>query len=250
MKLLFDIGNTRIKWAFEAAGSLQDFGAATHRGVAPDAALSCIADIPGAPTAIAVVNVAGPDMETAVTAAIEQRFGVAAQFLRTAPQAAGVSNGYTASEQLGADRWAAIVGAWNLHKQAVCVADMGTAVTIDTVTAAGVHQGGIILPGVQLMLQSLHQDTSDIAGFAQRSRQDVPAGDWFGRDTLTAVNRGAVFALRAAVAQAAATLATSAAPPLVVITGGDAELLGEIPDCDVRHDPHLVLRGLGRLLRD
>ena len=245
MKLLFDVGNTRIKWAMELDGRLLEAGSVTHRGISAADAVGFVAKLTGSPSSAWAVNVAGPDIEAALRQAVMARFNLSLRLARTTAAYGGVTNGYTNYEQLGADRWAAIVACGHRFKRPICVVDIGTAVTIDLVREGGAHQGGIILPGLQLMLGALRQDTSDIDIFANSSRGDVPDGDWFGRDTLTAIHRGALFALRAAITEAARSLDDGR--PLVILTGGDAPQVGELAGCDTLLEPDLVLHGLALL---
>jgi type III pantothenate kinase len=189
------------------------------------------------------VNVGGRDVEDKLRELLRDKFGIELQLALTQPEFGAVINGYRSFEQLGADRWAAIIGAWEACRERVCVVDAGTAVTIDLVEADGRHRGGIILPGLQLMVAALNRDTSDIEGFANSSRGPVEGDDWFGLDTLSAVQRGARFALRAAINSAAG--ANGDEPLRLVITGGDAAKLLPLGGREVEHRPALVLEGLG-----
>lgn len=247
MNLLFDIGNTRIKWACDTGSELVRPGERVHRGLTPEQAVAFVADFEpaGEIAAVWAVNVAGLDLEKALTQALSDHFDLPLQVAKTTQSCGAVINGYTSIEQLGVDRWAAIVGAWEHFGTSVCVVDVGTAVTIDMVAANGQHRGGIILPGLALMAGSLNRDTSDIEGFASNSQGAVSTGDWFGRDTLSAVQRGALFALRAAISQAVEQTAQQEGDaPLVVLTGGDAEALLPMADHAVELMPALVLEGL------
>jgi type III pantothenate kinase len=81
------------------------------------------------------------------------------------PQAeqCGIVNLYRNPAQLGSDRWAALIGARELldGKPALVVV-CGTATTIDFLTAASEFKGGVILPGVGLMLRALHENTATL----------------------------------------------------------------------------------------
>jgi len=74
----------------------------------------------------------------------------------------GVSNGYDNPAQLGADRWAALIGARSLHAGPALVVMSGTATTIDVLDADGVFRGGLILPGLDLMRQALARNTAGL----------------------------------------------------------------------------------------
>src|SRR3954469_14729543 len=74
----------------------------------------------------------------------------------------GVVNGYERPERLGADRWAALIGARALEPGACLVVDAGTATTVDMLSAEGTFTGGAILPGVSLMKRALAQHAAQL----------------------------------------------------------------------------------------
>ncbi|MDP6435990.1 MAG: type III pantothenate kinase [Gammaproteobacteria bacterium] len=247
MQLLIDIGNTRIKWAFDSGNALHDSGEIVHRDKTAAAAMAFVSEFTEKPDAVFALNVAGIELENSLQQALAERFGLPVQMVCTTGKCGDVTNGYTSIEQLGADRWAALVGAWHQCRRAVVVVDVGTAITIDLVAADGRHLGGIIVPGIDLMRLALNSDTSDIGGFAGNSKGPVPGRDWFGRDTLSAVQRGTLFNARAVIERAIEEFAGEGDTPAVFVTGGDAELVVPLISTPVEHRPLLVLEGL-RLL--
>ena len=88
----------------------------------------------------------------------------------------GVTNGYRNPAQLGSDRWAALIGRTPSAgcASAALVVVCGTATTIDFLSADGVFKGGVILPGVGLMLRSLHDGTAALPEPGRRIRRDYP----------------------------------------------------------------------------
>ena len=246
MKLLIDIGNTRLKWAYEEKGQLLFPGNLVHRGAATEQIASFVATLEQVPDSAAALNVAGSDVENVLRHLIHDRFGIDLQLVRTQPRFGEVINGYSAFEQLGADRWAAIVGAWQLRRRALCIVDAGTAVTIDLIAGSGRHQGGVIVPGLDLMRSSLLRDTSDIDAFARQSSGQLPDG-WLGKDTRSAVERGVLLMLCATIDRTVSSMAENNAPPHIMLTGGDAPLVGPLLSYPVEQYPLLVLEGLRRL---
>jgi len=244
MKLLLDIGNTRIKWAWDNGGELIDPGSVDHRDADPAQTAQFLDDLVAAPESVSAVNVAGAAIEQLLTAAVARRFGLEINWLRTSARCGEVVNGYSAIEQLGIDRWAAIVGAWNVHRRAAVIVDAGTAITIDAVNQAGLHLGGVIVPGMDLMQQAVFQDTSDVLTFRNQGAAAAPSQDWFGQDTRAAVQKGSLFLLRAAINRAVSDMDVDGALPLVVLTGGDAEMLGGLLETPYELHPLLVLEGL------
>lgn len=239
MKLLLDIGNTRVKWAVLEQGELRATGSAPHRGRKLEAmATEYWSGLP-APTRVVAVNVAGTDIERELRTWCETQWKLTPRFVTATAQAAGISNAYAEPGRLGADRWAAIIGAYHAYGAPACVIDCGTAITIDAVDVDGRHRGGLILPGVQLMRQSLYRETRGIPD------EGGGAAVLLGRDTRAAVTGGTLYAAAACIDRVAADLTTQLGGPMrLLLTGGDTELLRPLLRGRYEFDPHLVLRGL------
>ena len=62
---------------------------------------------------------------------------------------------YESYEVMGVDRFLAATGAWMQSRSAVIIIDAGTACTIDYADQEGVFQGGVIMPGLKALEQSL-----------------------------------------------------------------------------------------------
>lgn len=244
MKLLLDIGNTRIKWAFVSGDGLSDAGEVVHRERA-DALAGFTAALAHRPDDVTAINVAGAATGAAVADALRAHCGAETRFISVGQSCGEVRNGYTEWQQLGVDRWAAVVGAWYQRRSDVLVVDAGTAVTIDLVRADGTHEGGVILPGLRMAEEALGVATADIAAFAAAAPGPGESG-WYGRATAEAVQRGAHFSLCAAIDRAVNEFPSGAMPP-VLLTGGDAAKLQ--PGLQSRSEirPLLVLEGLRHL---
>ena len=243
MMLLIDIGNSRMKWAWMDGAALSEQVSLAHAGDVGSDWLQLVASGGRRPQRVLVSNVAGSRMADAVTRLLRQQYGVEPQFAAVGAHAAGVTCAYRDPSQLGVDRWLAVIGAWHRAKRAACIVSSGTATTVDAVDANGLHLGGLIVPGLDLMEESLLKRTSDIAksaGVAPR----VPA-TVFSDNTSAAVRNGAVFATAALAERAATELERRAGrEPAVILTGGNAT---RIAPCFVRAPdivPDLVLQGL------
>jgi type III pantothenate kinase len=243
MKLLIDVGNTRLKWARLEAGRLDARGAATHRGAAPAEWLAPLDAASGRPDAILVANVAGPGVAHSIGEWALERHGLRPRFLLATASAGGVTNAYEHPDALGVDRWLGLVGAWHrVRGPLVCIA-AGTAFTVDAVDASGRHLGGLIAPGYQLMIDALLRRTSDIAPGVARA--PAAADGLFGRSTAAAVELGALHALAALAARAVESAAARfGAAPRVFLGGGDAARIAPQLGRPAEIAPDLVLEGL------
>ncbi len=245
--LVVDIGNTRVKWARFANARLQRQHAAVHAGWrSQDFEKHLLRPARGIER-ILVASVAGAQLNRAFAAAARRVLGVTPKFVSTRRHLAGVSTAYAQPWRLGVDRFVAVIGAHHrVPRRAVCVIDIGTAMTIDLVDATGQHLGGSIIPGPQLMVESLLKSTS---GIRHRSGGKIRSRSLFARDTRAAIEQGADFAVAAAVDHAVAEARQAfGAAPLVLLTGGAAEAIQPLIQSAHTLVPDLVLRGLVALL--
>jgi type III pantothenate kinase len=232
--LCIDAGNTRLKWGLRGdAGWLA-------RGRHAHADIGRLADqLPAPPRRILACNVAGP----AVAAQIEglaAALGASLDWFRSKAAAGGVTNGYDHPAQLGADRWAALIGAWSLHAGPALVVMAGTATTIDVLEADGRFRGGLILPGIELMRRSLARNTAGLPEACGRYREPPT-------NTDDAIESGILHATLGAIERMAAPARRPAgADFLCVLSGGAANQLAPHLDLPYRQVDELVLEGLAR----
>src|SRR5688500_16834651 len=138
--LLVDIGYTRVKWAI--LGTRQSrMWAAPHE----NSGLALRALVRRAPRDVGrviVVSVVDEALSRVLDDAVRRRFGIATEYIRSERRARGVANGYRDTWRLGADRWVSVIGAHALARgRTAVIANVGTALTIDVVTARGRHRG-------------------------------------------------------------------------------------------------------------
>lgn len=126
---------------------------------------------------------------------------------------------YDTPGTLGLDRVAAAVAAAAMFPgETLLVADAGTALTADIVSADGVFQGGNISAGVRMRLDSLASHTAQLPRVSPEGRLPI-----YGKDTETALRCGAV---RGAAAEIACTAAAGQCSR-IVLTGGDSSLVAD-----------------------
>jgi len=245
--LLVDVGNSRVKWARCERGVLGGQRAATHAGwTADDWQAALFAG--QAVERVVAASVAGGTSLAALDEAARAATGRGIERVTTQREAAGVVNGYAEPGSLGVDRWLAMIGAWRRVRGACVVADIGTAATVDVVAADGRHCGGYIVPGPRLMVASLLQGTSDLAGLHSSS----PAGEApaFADNTRDAIERGCRVALAAWVGRCVGDAGRLlAAEPRLLLTGGAARELLPLLEVPGEEVPDLVLRGLAAVAR-
>lgn len=247
-RLLLDVGNSRIKWAMARGDRIgrQRALPVGGKGAVPVAAL--LAALPKRIDAIRMVSVARPARTRELVQALRRASGVEVSELRTTTQASGVRCGYFEPWRLGADRWAAVIAAHHLYSPApaLCVVDIGTAMTIDFVSRSGQHGGGVIVPAPALMVEVLLRDTQGI--LRRAAPGETRRRTLFARSTREAIVLGSCHAAAALVERASsAARARYGGRPRVVITGGGAKAVLPLLTLPYAHVPDLVLRGLAVL---
>jgi type III pantothenate kinase len=240
--LLVDIGNSRVKWATYDHGQLGVQSASAYSSWTIDDWRRALFPTPGVDDVL-VASVAGEAGAALLTEATRLETGKPAVFVATSREAGGVRNAYPEPRLLGVDRWLAAIAAYRLARGACCVADVGTAATLDGVTGDGQHLGGFIVPGPELMMRSLWGGTSDLASHTATS--GAAAGALFADNTRDAIERGCALAVAALVDRAVAEMTRRlGSMPALMLTGGGASRIEGLIETPARHVPDLVLRGL------
>ena len=244
MKLLVDIGNSRVKWATldgDRQGAQQ---AACHAGWTQDDWRRTLLVAPGIDEVLVASVSAAPS--SALDAAVVAATGRRATFASSSREAGGVRNAYREPLLLGVDRWLAVIAGHAHTDGACCVADVGTAATFDAVTGSGEHLGGFIIPGPALMVDSLHGGTADLAGHSAASGESgaAPLAD----NTRDAIGRGCRLAVAAFIDRELADVRSRLGQqPTLLLTGGAAATVAPLLRSRVTLVPDLVLRGLALL---
>lgn len=211
--LAIDAGNTRIKWGlFDTSGRLTGHGAFLHSELSDS-------QFPAADQVV-ISNVAGSVVETKLKMLLMNYANI--YWITSKAEACGVKNSYVQAEKLGTDRWAAIIAAWHI-KQAPCVVvNAGTAVTIDGIENA-TFTGGLIIPGVDLMQQSLYIGTAQLPLQNPRKESDI---DIFATSTHDAIYAGTLYAIVGAIALMFEQLKKKTGQePWILISGGNAAII-------------------------
>lgn len=268
--LLIDAGNSRVKWALaDAPGALLRSGAFAHaqeasadEQAAPDesggnvgaawrpASIVEWAGLPP-PDGAWISNVAGEAVAERLKAVIDRHWpGLPCTFIRARERQCGVVNGYGAPERLGSDRWAGLIGAHAAFPgEPLLIATLGTATTLEALTADGRFVGGMIAPGWSLMMRSLGEHTAQLPTLAADSVRtlvgDALAQHWFATETHHAITAGSLLAQAGLLERAWRELCRAWDKPVRLVVGGGAagDVAGVLDVPHTRHDT-LVLSGL------
>jgi len=244
MRLLVDIGNSRMKSAVEDNEGIHPLETFAWRESFLDDVLARVwlealgNRYPSA--GIHVSNVAGDGLLPNLEAWCCRQWRTKPIAVRSEATFDGLVNGYEEPATFGVDRWAALIGARTRHRGALCVVDSGTATTVDVVRADGRHVGGAILPGIYTMRRSLGRYTAalfaadgDITPFSDNTASGIAGGT--GYASVGAIDRLVEEATRAV------------GPLTTVVTGGESRILESLMQSPLVRDPLLVLRGVSAI---
>ncbi len=246
MKLVIDIGNSRLKWATISAGKFTFGGSHAYKN---QDYLTVLASIWQAihPETVVIANVGGKEIAAAVENFAMQQWQCSVQFVKSELTGQGVKNGYATPLLLGADRWADVVAARAFCKTAFCVFDAGTSITADVVTAEGELVGGTISPGLNLMCDSLvsrAEGLKFLQGTFFQGDKTYPAY-LEAKDTQSAIANGALLTAIAFLEQSAINLQKTYSPSMrFFVTGGDAVYLMPHLGKAFEYQPYLALQGV------
>ena len=218
MKLLIDAGNTRIKW------QLREDGQVLRRGGGELEADTLFQAIPPMSwpdvQAVAVSTVRSESARAQLEEAITRFTSVPVRFYWTVKRFRDLTCAYEQPATMGADRWHALVAAWDQVRGACVVVDAGSAITVDWIDDTGRHLGGYILPGRMMMIGSLRQSTARVL-FDERPG---PGDTAPGTTTAECVFHGINWLLQILASE----LGRQSLP--VLLTGGDGPMVKKALD--------------------
>jgi type III pantothenate kinase len=232
MKLVIDLGNSRLKWALCGPTGWQP-GEPCASGEIPAAWATL-----GRPDGAWLASVARADVSEALCVWVQRTWNLNVEHVTARREAFGVRVLYESPETLGADRFAALVGARDRAQGACVMVDCGTAVTVDALAENGQYLGGVILPGLAMMRAALTERTGLIRASGGR------ADEVCARTTQDGVAAGTLIGLAGAIDALVARQKDRLGPADVILTGGDAAMLRPLLRMDTMEIPDLVLRGL------
>lgn len=236
--LLVDAGNSRIKWRLCTASSLRD-GIITPDLDDDELRRQLCEAWQALPSqcSVWIASVAAARIDAQLQRAATELFGRQPAFVHSPAQALGVVNAYHQPAKLGVDRFLAMAAAHHAQPGAQLLVSVGTALTVDALTADGQHLGGLIAATPALARQALLANTARIG-----ATEGLSSG--LADNTADAVTAGTQLAALGVITHAREILRQRSTdePRLVVSGGGMAELLPYLPDAQAFEG--LVLDGL------
>jgi type III pantothenate kinase len=152
----------------------------------------------------------------------------------------GLPGVYAHPQEVGADRIANAVGAFDLYGGPTIVVDFGTATTFDVISSDGEYLGGSIVPGIEISLDALFGRAA-----ALRRVELIEPRSVVGKTTVESVQSGTIYGYSALVDGMCARIQDEVTGESTVIaTGGLADLMSPVANSIEYVEPWLTLHGL------
>ena len=163
MILTIDVGNTSITCGlFENDNLVKSFRIPSDRDITTSKCMELLQ------FNISTIHIDGAIIGSVVEEVNDRVFGAVFELYKVKPillnskTNLSITLNVKNNAEVGADRIANAVKAWEIYKKSVIVVDFGTATTFDIVNSKGEFIGGIIAPGIITQLNSLFQATSKL----------------------------------------------------------------------------------------
>ncbi|MHB1487873.1 MAG: type III pantothenate kinase [Acidimicrobiales bacterium] len=146
---------------------------------------------------------------------------------------------YNNPKEVGADRIANAVGAFDLFGGPSIVVDFGTATTFDVISHKGEYLGGAIVPGVEISMDALFAEAAALTRVELVEPRNV-----VGKSTVESIQSGAIYGYSGLVDGLCRRMNDEMGPCTVVATGGLSGLIAPYSSSISHIEPWLTLHGL------
>ncbi|MBR4442660.1 MAG: type III pantothenate kinase [Clostridia bacterium] len=194
MIFTMDIGNTNIKTAlFEGENMVQYWRLSTNKQMSSDEYGILLANLfrhngldMKAVTGIIISSVA-PSINFTIEHMVQNYFNVSPMMVVPGIKT-GINLKYDNPRELGSDRIANAVAAWELYGGPCIFIDFGTATTFGVMSARGEFLGGAICPGLKLASEALVDRAAKLPRF-----ELVKPESAIGRNTIANLQSGIIY---------------------------------------------------------
>jgi type III pantothenate kinase len=207
-------------------------------GVPTPRARATGADVDDAPINGVVLSSGVPRVTAELREMTERYFGFPALVLGP-----GVRTGmpilYDNPKEVGADRIANAVAAYDLYGGPSIVVDFGTANTIEAISEKGEYLGGAIFPGIEISMNALFERAAALGRVELVAPRHV-----IGKSTVESIQSGCVYGYSGQVDALVDRFQAELGECAVVATGGLAEPIITNSRTVQHYEPWLTLAGL------
>lgn len=238
---VIDAGNSAVKWASSNSNELSAMLSLSYpENITADFLIDEWKSL-AKPKNVIASCVASEVIWQALAKACDELWDIKAQRVASLEKGYGLMNAYNKASDLGSDRWCAMLGVLHNTDSAFIVVDVGSAITVDLVDESGQHIGGYILPGLNMMKQSLGLQTAQVK---VAMVQNLTPSLSLGKTTEECVESG-IYLSAVKLIEAIFEKESKRVNKLeCYLTGGDAKLIADLLPVKCIIMPDAVLRGL------
>ena len=180
-----------------------------------------------------------PPLNSVIEEMAQKYFGLEPVFLGPGTRT-GMAIHYDNPQEVGADRIANGVAAYEKYGGPCVIVDFGTAITFDVVSAEGEYLGGVIAPGIGIAAEALFQRAARLPRVEIREPETL-----IGTNTVSSMQSGLFYGAVGMVDGILDRLfAAVGKGSKIVATGGQANLVASASRYKPPVDPSLTLEGL------
>ncbi|MBE0466067.1 MAG: type III pantothenate kinase [Candidatus Desulforudis sp.] len=246
MILVLDVGNTNIVLGvYDGEALVAHWRLSTKRHWTPDEfgilLKQLLSDQALGPADIRamVVSSVVPPLNTIIEQACQNYFGFAPLLVGPGIRT-GMPIKYENPREVGADRIVNAIAAQELYGVPLILVDFGTAITFCAVSVRAEYLGGVIAPGIQISCEALFERAAKLPRVEMVRPPQV-----IGRNTVHSMQSGIIYGYAGLVDSIVRRMqAEMEGKPLVVATGGQAELIARESETIETVDQFLTLWGL------
>lgn len=152
---------------------------------------------------------------------------------------------YRTPDTLGIDRFFSCYGAVAQTSKPAVVIDAGTACTIDYMSGDFVFRGGVIMPGIGILENSIRKHAPQLPTVLP----SIP-GEWPGKTTKDSLRWGLYGGYRDSILAVLEKFEQQFDDFDLMITGGSGEWISEVLDRESKVHPMLIFEGMHFFLED
>lgn len=236
MKLIIDIGNTRIKAAIFEENELQHFVVFATTTELLQASLF---------TNYAISHCIIGSVVNNIDVFIDQLKQYVNVLLFTPDTPIPIKNAYKSAHTLGSDRLASAIGGNFLFPdQNILIIDAGTCIKYNFVNNKNEYIGGAISPGLNMRFKAIHTFTSRLPLLKVDEKFNALTGTTSEESIVAGAQAGAVAEMDGFINQ----YQQSYPEIKVLITGGDVNFFEKRLKNTIFADSYLILKGLNTIL--
>lgn len=239
MNVVIDVGNTRMKFAIFENGEIM------YRGSGYSELIKWLSMNEDSLKESNLLVSGSGNIYSKGLNQVREKFARTVDYTRANKLKIPLCMEYETPSTLGVDRVADAVAAVKLFPgRNILIIDAGTAITIDYVSADGCFLGGNISPGVEMRYKALHDYTARLPLISGSEMPDIP----YGKNTHDAIHSGVVLGVIHEVQGYIDDFLEKWPHGVVILTGGDEELLNSCKSHRIVLIPTLQIIGLDAIL--